>query len=171
MTFKDVNFDKEAAVMLDFELPFTYKFWTTTNSLVFVSEKIEDNSALFLSSKPYLYYYSNNEFKLPEGYIIVLSLRGVTKQNKGVFERNAREIVDIAVSRTFFKNWNCTLSCNNVFKNIVEEEEFTINKISSKARYLLDEHEISIAIKYSFGKVKETAFKGKTMDQNSDRIN
>ena len=82
MTFKDVNFDKESAFVLDFEVPFTYKFWTITNSLVFVSEKIEDASAVFLSSKPYAYYYSNNEFKLPKGYTAVLAFRGVTKQTK-----------------------------------------------------------------------------------------
>jgi len=171
MTFKDVNFGRESAFVLDFELPFTYKFWTTTNSLVFVSEKIEDASAIFLSSKPYTYYYSNNEFKLPKGYTAVLSFRGVTKQNKGVFERNARTIVDMAFSKAFFKNWNCSLYFNNVFKKINEEEVFTINNISSKARYLVDEHEVSISIKYSFGKVKETEFKGKSMEENSGRVN
>ena len=171
MTFKDVNFDKESAFVLDVEVPFTYKFWTITNSLVFVSEKIEDASAVFLSSKPYAYYYSNNEFKLPKGYTAVLAFRGVTKQNKGVFERNARAIVDMAVSKTFFKNWNCSLNFNNIFKKINEEEVFTINNINSKARYLVDEHEISISIKYSFGKVKETEFKGKSMEQNSGRVN
>lgn len=92
------------------------------------------------------------------------------KQNKGVFERNARGIVDMAVSKTFFKNWNFALNFNNVFKNIDEEEVFTINNVSSKARYLVDEHEISISVKYSFGKVKETAFKGKSMEENSDRV-
>lgn len=171
MTFKDVNFDKEAAFVLDFEVPFTYKFWTITNSLVFVSEKIEDASAVFLTSTPYVYYYSNNEFKLPKGYTAVLGFRGVTKQNKGVFERNARAIVDLAVSKTFFKNWNCSLSFNNVFKSIVEQEKFTINNINSTARYLVDEHEVSISIRYSFGKVKETEFTGKKMEENSDRVN
>ncbi|WP_428232228.1 TonB-dependent receptor domain-containing protein [Flavobacterium sp.] len=171
MTFKDVNFDKESAFVLDFELPFTYKFWTMTNSLVFVSEKIEDASAVFLSSKPYTYFYSNNEFKIPKGYTAVLGFRAVTKQNKGVFERNARAIVDMAVSKIFFKNWNCSLYFNNVFKKINEEEVFTINNISSKARYLVDEHEIAISIKYSFGKVKETEYKGKSMEENSNRLN
>ncbi|SHM92093.1 outer membrane beta-barrel family protein [Flavobacterium chilense] len=170
MTFKDINFDKESGVTLDLEMPFTYKFWTITNSLVFVSERIKDASAVFLSSKPYLYYYFNNEFKLPKGYTMVVVLRGVTKQNKGVFERNARGIVDMAVSKTFFKNWNFALNFNNVFKNIDEEEVFTINNVSSKARYLVDEHEISISVKYSFGKVKETAFKGKSIEENSDRV-
>ncbi|OXB23982.1 TonB-dependent receptor [Flavobacterium tructae] len=170
MTFKDVNFEKESALILDFELPFTYRFWTTTNSLVLVSEKIEDSSAVFRSSKPYFYYYSNNEFRLPKDYVLVVGFRTIAKQYKGVFERNARTVVDVAVSKTFFKNWSCVLSFNNVFKSITEAEVFAINNISSKSRYLIDEHEISVSVKYSFGKVKESEFKGKRMEESSDRI-
>lgn len=171
MTFKDVNFDRESAFVLDFELPFTYKFWTITNSLVFVSEKIEDASAVFLSSKLYAYYYSNSEFKLPKDYTLTFNFWGLTKQNTGVFETNARFIVDAAVSKTFSKKWICTLSCNNILKNNIETEEFTINNINSKARYVVDNHLVSIGIKYSFGKIKESEFKGKSIDENSDRVN
>ncbi|MCV9928935.1 outer membrane beta-barrel family protein [Flavobacterium sp. LS1R49] len=169
MTFKDVNFDKETGFNLDFTMPFSYRFWTTTNSLVFILEKIEDKSALFLASKPYLYYYSNNEFKLPKGFTLTVSGWGLTKQNKGVFERNERFVVDMAVSKTFFKNWDCTLTCNNVFNNNIQEEQFTINNVSSKARYQVDWHEISIAVKYSFGKIKDSQFKEKSVD-DSGRI-
>ena len=170
MTFKDVNFDKESGFNVEFTLPFTYKFWTTTNSLLFSIEKIEDHSALFLASKPYLYYYSNNEFKLPKGYTFVVNWWGLTKQKMGVFERNPRFVADMAVSKTFAKTWNCTLSFNNVFKNVIEKEKFTVNDISSHARYVVDAHEISISVKYSFGKVKEADFKEKKVNENSDRI-
>ncbi|MEZ0184554.1 TonB-dependent receptor [Flavobacterium oncorhynchi] len=170
MTFKDINFDKEAGFNLDFELPFTYKFWTTNNSLLFILEKIEDASAVFMTSKPYFYYYSNNEFKLPKEYNFVLNFWGLTKQKVGVFERNPMFVADMAVSKTFFKKWNCTLSWNNIFKNTIRTENFTINAVSSKARYVVDSHEISIALKYSFGKVKESEFKGKSIDENESRV-
>ena len=170
MTFKDVNFDKETGFNLDFELPFTYKFWTTNNSLIFILEKIEDPSAVFMTAKPYFYYYSNNEFKLPKEYNFVLNFWGLTKQKVGVFERNPMFVVDMAVSKTFFKKWSCTLSWNNIFKNTIRTENFTINAVSSKARYVVDSHEISIALKYSFGKVKESEFKGKSIDENESRV-
>ena len=170
MTFKDVNFDKSSGFTIDFTLPFTYKFWTTTNSLLFILEKIEDDSAVILSSKPYSYYSSTNEFKLPKDYSLIFNFWGLTKQYTGVFITNSRFIVDMAVSKTFFKNWNCTLSSNNVFKNNIQTEQFTINSINSKARYVVDNHEISIAIRYSFGKVKVTEFKEKNIDENENRI-
>jgi hypothetical protein len=170
MTFQDINFDKSSGFTADFTLPFTYKFWTTTNSLIFILEKIEDKSAAFLASKPYCYYASNNEFKLPKDYSFVFNFWGLTKQYTGVFETNPRFIVDMAVSKTFSKKWICTLSCKNVFKNNIETEQFTINNVNSKARYVVDNHGISIAIRYAFGKVKETEFKEKNNDENQDRI-
>lgn len=170
MTFKDINFDKSAAVSLDFALPFTYKFWTTTNSLVFILEKIEDQSAVVTASEPYLYYSSGNEFKLPKEYVFTLNFWGLTKQKAGIFETNPRFIVDMAVSKTFFQKWKFTLSCNNVFKNNIETEKFTINRIHSKARYVVDNHEISINLKYAFGKIKVTEFKERNIDENQNRI-
>jgi hypothetical protein len=170
LTFKETNFEKESGFNLEFELPFTYKNWTSTNSLSCILNKIEDDSASFIASKPYLYYYSSNEFKLPKGYTIVVTGWGLTEQREGVFERNAKFIMDLGVSKTFFKNWNCTLSYNDIFRNMIYEERFTINNISSKARYLVDSHEFSIAIKYSFGKIKSAEFKEKNIDENSNRI-
>ena len=123
-----------------------------------------------MASKPYFYYTSNNEFKLPKDYALVLNFWGLTKQYTGVFITNHRFVVDIAVSKTFYKKLNCTLSCNNIFKNNIETEKFTINNVNSKAKYVVDNHLISIAIKYSFGKVKETEFKEKNNDENQNRI-
>ncbi|KAF2330698.1 outer membrane beta-barrel family protein [Flavobacterium daemonense] len=170
MTFKDINFEKSSGFSVDFTLPFSYKFWTMTTSLLFILEKVEDQSAVFLASKPYLYYTSNNEFKLPKAYSFVLNFWGLTTQYNGIFERTPRFVMDMGVSKTFHKNWNCTLSWNNVFKNVIEKEEFTINNVSSKARYVVDAHEVLIAIKYSFGKIKESQFKEKNIDENSNRI-
>lgn len=170
LTFKETNFDKESGFNLEFTLPFAYKNWTSTNSLSCILNKIEDDSALFVASKPYLYYYSSNEFKLPKEYTIVVTAWGLTEQKEGIFERNAKFIMDLGVSKTFFSNWDCTLSYNDIFRNTIYEERFIINDISSKARYLVDSYEFSIAIKYSFGKIKSTEFKEKNIDDNSNRI-
>lgn len=170
LTFKETNFKKESGFNLEFTLPFTYKFWTSTNSFSFILNKIEADLAVMNSSKPYLYYYSNNNFKLQKGYTFSLNTRGMTKQNEGIFERKAMFIIEIMASKTFFTNWTCTLSYIDIFKNTIFQESFTVNNISSKARYLSDAHEFSIAIKYSFGKIKLSEFKEKIIDDNSNRI-
>ena len=169
MTLKEANLDKESGFNLDFEIPFSYKLWTTTNSLILSLAKVEDISAVFLTSKPYVYYYSNNEFKFPKNYMFVVGWWGVTKQNKGVFEHAANFIMDASLSKKI-KNWNFTLSCNDIFKSTIYKQQFTVNDVRSKARYVVNAHEISIAVRYSFGKIKETQFKEKNIDENVNRI-
>jgi hypothetical protein len=100
----------------------------------------------------------------------MLNFWGLTKQNTGVFETNPIFRVNMAVSKTFSKKWNCTLSFNNVFKNNIQTEQFTINTINSNARYVVDNHEISLSIRYSFGKIK-TEFNEKNNDENQYRVN
>lgn len=170
LTFTEINFKKESGFNIDFTLPFTYKIWTTTNSLIFIKNTIEDDDALFNSSKPYLYYYSNNEFKLPKEFKFAFSFWGMTEQKEGVFERRANFVFDMSLAKTFGKNWSCTLNYNDVFRNTIYAERFTINNISSKSRYLVDANEISISVKYTFGKIKETEFKEKTVDENQSRV-
>src|SRR5690606_11327656 len=126
--------------------------------------------ALFNSSKTYLYYYSNNTFNLPKDFTFVLSFWGSTKQKEGVFERGAMLIFDFSLAKKLGKNWNCVLSYNDLFKNMIYTEKFTINAISSKVRYLGDANEISIAVRYSFGKVKDSEFKQKSVNESENRI-
>jgi hypothetical protein len=166
----DINFKKETGFTIDFTLPFTYKFWTTTNSLIFVKSKVEDDTALLHPSKPYLYYYSNNIFKLPKDFSFVFSFWGTTKQNDGIFERKANFVVDMSLAKTFGKNWSCTLNYNDIFKATSYTDTFTVNNVHSKFKYLVDANEISIAVRYSFGKIKDSEYKQKSVNESESRI-
>jgi len=166
----DINYKRETGFTIDFTLPFTYKFWTTTNSLIFVKSKVEDDTALLHSSKPYLYYYSNNTFKLPKDFSFVLSFWGTTKQNDGIFERKANFVVDMSLAKTFGKNWSCTLNYNDIFKATSYTDTFTVNNVHSKFKYLVDANEISIAVRYSFGKIKDSEYKQKSVNESESRI-
>ena len=171
LTFSQKNFDKESGFVIDFTIPFTYKFWTVNNSLSFILNKIEDQLAIQNKSKPYLYYYSNHLFKLPKDYTVSTTVWGLTTQYEGVYERRQPEfIMDLAISKTFFKKWDCTFGFNDIFKNFVYKENFTINNISSKSNYLADTHEISVGIRYSFGKIKNSEFSEKNINEDENRI-
>ncbi|MEO8516399.1 MAG: TonB-dependent receptor [Flavobacterium sp.] len=169
LTFSEKNFEGERGINLDLTLPFTYKFWTTNTNFSFILNKIKDATAMQNQSKPYFYYYSNHTFKLPKEYTFSLTCWGLTTQKEGIYERRQPEfLMDLALSKTIFKNWDCTLSFNDVFKNMVYKENFTINNISSKSHYLSDTHEIALSIKYSFGKIRDTQFKEKSIDENEN---
>ncbi|SDH33110.1 hypothetical protein SAMN04488121_11159 [Chitinophaga filiformis] len=52
--------------MLDVLVPFQYGKWTSTNQLNIIANKLSDTAAVMVKVKPFLYFYSNNQFKLPE---------------------------------------------------------------------------------------------------------
>jgi len=169
LIYSPENFDKETGYNLEFSLPFSHQFWTSSNTLSFILNKIEDKLAVIRTSKPYLYYYSNQTFNLKKDWTISLIGWGLSTRNEGVFQRNAIFNLDGAISKTY-KNLSCTLSYNNIFKNNIYKENFEVNNVNSRSIFIVDNYEFSIALKYTFGKLKESIFKEKEINENSDRI-
>lgn len=170
IAFNAINYDKESGVNLEFTLPFKHDFWSSTNSFNFILNKIEDKSAVFDASKSYLYYYSNHIFELPKEFDFSVTGWGFTERKEGVFKRNSLFIMDLALSKTLFKNFDCTLSFNDVFRNLNFNENFTINDIASKGIYYTDTREMSLSIRYKFGKIKDSNYQERDIDENSNRI-
>lgn len=170
LTFQTANFNKESGFNLEFTLPFKYKFWTTTNTISGILNKIEDKQSVVNASKPYLYYYSNHIFKLPKEIEIALTGWGLTHQHEGIFERNALFTMDFSVSKKCFKNLDCTISYNDIFRQIKYRENFSINGVSAKGIYYTDANLVSFSVKYTFGKIKNSEYKEKSIDENLGRI-
>jgi len=168
ISLNTANYERESGFNLETVVPFSYKFWIVNNVFSMVFNKIEDPLALTIPAKPYLYYYSNNTFKLPKEYTVMLSLWGTTKRHEGIFTRNAFFIMDIGIAKTFRKTLDCTLSFNDIFRNMNFDENFTVNNISSRGRYYTDTREIALSLKYKFGNFKGR--EGRKINDNEGRI-
>ncbi|MDI1255319.1 MAG: outer membrane beta-barrel family protein [Flavobacterium sp.] len=170
LTFKLVNLEKESGYNLEFGLPFKSGFWSCENILFFSLAKVEDPTAVRLKSNPFLYYYSNQTFAFPKQLSASVGGYGITKNNVGAIQRNAYFVMNMAVSKTFNNNISCTLSWNDIFKNANFYEDYNITGIDSKVKYYTDTSEFSIAIKYTFGKVRDFNVSEKTVNENTSRI-
>ncbi|WP_333600393.1 outer membrane beta-barrel family protein [Flavobacterium sp.] len=170
LTFTTTNFESETDYAIEVMLSFKYKCWTTTNVLNLGQTKIEDKSAVVNTSKPSLYCYSNHIFALPKKIEVSITAWGYTPQQLGVFNRGGLVTMDAAVSKTFFKQLDCSLSWNDIFSKMNFKDNFTINNVAAKGRYYSDSHLVALSIKYSFGKIKKSEFKEKNIDENSGRI-
>lgn len=170
ITFNSINYSKESGMNLEFTLPFKNRFWSSENSFNIIYNKIEDKSAVFNESKPYLYYYSNHIFELPKEFNFSITGWGFTERKEGIFKRNSLFIMNLAFSKALLKNFDCTLSFNDVFKNMNFNEDFTINDITSRGIYYTDTREISLSIRYKFGKIKDSNYQERDVDENSNRI-
>lgn len=169
LTITNTNLEKQSDMAIELTIPFKYKFWSTTNVINIGQTKIEDKSAVVNTSKPSVYFYSNHIFNLKKELEFSLTGWGYTTQKLGIFERSGLFTFDATVSKTFFKQLNCSLSWNDIFRKIMYKENFVINNIGSKGVYYSDSRSVAFSVKYTFGKIK-SVFVEKSVDENSGRI-
>lgn len=101
LIYRPQNFEKETGYNLEFMLPFSSNFWSSTNIVSFILNKIEDSSAVIGDTKPYAYYYSNHVFKLKNELQFSLTGWGLTSRNEGVFQRNSYFQLILQLQRLF----------------------------------------------------------------------
>ncbi|QIY90734.1 outer membrane beta-barrel family protein [Chryseobacterium gallinarum] len=168
--FKSINYEKESGFNAELSVPFSYRIWNSSTNLNFIVNKIQDPSASTVESKPYLYYYSNHLFDLPKGFKLSVTGWGFTKRKEGAFDRNALFIMNLAVSKTFFKDLETTLSFNDIFRKMNFNENITVNNINALGLYYTDTREISLSLKYKFGNAKNLKNNSKEVNENTNRI-
>ena len=170
LTRTDINYNAETGAILDVTVPLQYGIWTTTNEATVILNRISDGEAAMGKTRPYLYFYSNNQFKLPGKMNFSLSGWCLTKRYEGAFERNALLQVDTSLTKTFVGKLNCTVSCNDIFRTLNAKEEFTLSNIRSKGIFYDNARDFSIAVRYSFGATRESKYRNKNVDANLNRL-
>jgi len=166
----DKNYALESGVNITMTIPFKSGLWSSTNMLVATKDQVKDPAAIMGKSRPYVYFYSNHQFKLPAVCMLMVSGWGITKRNEGIFQRNAGYAIDTAVTKTFFNKLNCSLGYNSLLSTGQVKENFDVNGVTSKGIYYLDQRQVSLSVKYAFGKLKDSAYKNKDVNDNMNRI-
>jgi len=169
LNYRPENFDLETGYNIEFTIPLKYRFWRSDNVLIFNVNKYEDNSATVGNTNPYLYYFSNQTFNLKKDWTISIGGWGLTNRSEGIFEREAMFVLDSSISKKY-KTWTCTLSYNNIFKGGEYKEKIQNNFLNSQATFFVDTFELSVALKYTFGKFTNSSFKEKVVDENGNRV-
>lgn len=170
ISFNTKNYDRESGINLQAVVPMSYKSWNSANILSLIVNKIQDDVAFDYKANPYLYYYSSQSLKIAKDTTFTVNCWGLTKRDEGAFKRNPVFIMDLALSHTFYDSIDCTLSCNDVFKNATYEEDLTVNSIASRGRYFTDTKEVSLAIRYRLGSFKNSKYRQRDVDENAGRI-
>lgn len=166
----ELNYESESGVYLSFNIPFKYKIWSSTNILNIIQTAVRDSQAVQMKTKPYVYFYSSNELRLPKKFVFTLSGWAVTKNQAGAIERNGIFSVDSSLTKTIGKNLSCTLRVTDMFASMNSKEIFAVNAVMANGMYYDRLQEVSLGFKYSLGRLKESAFKNKDVDENTNRI-
>ncbi|MES2778305.1 MAG: outer membrane beta-barrel family protein [Bacteroidota bacterium] len=165
------NMDRFNGANLSLTIPAAYKSFTSTNEIVATINQVSDSRANASKTIPYYYFYSYNQFKFPRNYTFVVSGWVTTTQYEGIFKTNSKYALDLSISKVFFKRLTCTLNAFDIFRSLNNIESFTFNDIYLSNTYIENVKEFSIALKYSFGRIKDARFKNKEVNENSNRLN
>lgn len=164
------NLEKESGLDINLTVPITKGIWTSSNSVSLSTRRIQDASAISKPTKPYLYLYTDQQFKIGQETTLSFGGWGLTKRSEGIFERNAMVVFNAAITKTFFKKVHCSLRFNDITKAMNFEESYAINGVIADGVYFVDAREIAFSMKYTFGKIKDPNYKNKDVDENLNRI-
>lgn len=164
------NFQQERGLNIQLTSPITHQFWTMTNLLLLSINEVKDERAIIGGTKPYLYYYSNHQFRLPKDWTLGAFVWGLTARQEGIFERNAYAIVGGSINKTINEKLHIGLSVDDLFRAMVLEENYTINQIDAESAYIIDRRAFTLSLRYSFGKISKSTYKNREVDEYLNRI-
>jgi len=167
--FTTQNFEKEIGASLGLDVPFEYKFLTSQNSLSLNYSKTEDSLAIVNKSTPYLYFYSNNTIKLGKGFNFLLDGYWITKRTQGLYEFNEMLIANLGLTKSI-SNFDFTVRYNDIFKQNTFIQKMSYDKIVTKGSFYGNTPVFSVGIKYNFGKVSNSEYKEKQINETMERI-
>jgi hypothetical protein len=170
LTLIDQNYKQQRGINVSLTVPFKLNTWSSTNLIRGTLDEIRDPAAQLNPSRPYLYLYSNNQLKIPHNFTFLISAWALTKRTEGVFERNGMFAVDFGLSKAFSKSLTATINYYSLLATREAKEIFTINNIRSNSIYFSDVREFSLTLTYSFGRLLNSKYKNKQVDDNVDRI-
>lgn len=167
--FTTQNFDKEIGASLGVDVPFEYKILSSQNSFSLNYSKTEDSLAIVHKSTPYIYLYTNNTIKLGKGFNFLLDASWLTKRTQGLYEYNEMLLVNFGLTKSV-SNFDFTLRYNDVFKQNVFIQQFSYEKIITKGTFYGNTPVFSVGVKYNFGKVSNSEYKEKQINETMNRI-
>ncbi len=167
--FTTKNFDKESGASLGLDVPFEYKIITSQNSLSLNYSKTEDSLAVVNPSTPYLYLYTNNTIKLGKGFNFLLDGTWITKRTQGIYEYNEMVLINLGLTKSV-SNFDFTLRYNDVFNQNTYIQKLSYDKIITKGSFYGNTPTFSVGIKYNFGKISNSEYREKQINQTVDSI-
>ncbi len=164
------NLQRESGIDIALTMPVSKGIYTSNNAVTLSSRRIEDITTVSKSAKPYLYFFTDHQFKVANDTTISFGGWALTKRSQGIFERNAMLVLNSTITRTFFDKLHCSLRFNDITGAMNFEERYAINGVQADGVYFADAQELALSIKYTFGKIKDPNYKNRDVDEHLDRI-
>ena len=166
-----VNLEKEKGFYFGATLPYTKGIWTSNSTITINYNQLQDSTSTLSSARPFFYAYTNHQFKIAKDTTLVFGAWALGKRREGIFQRDEMLAIEASISKTFFKNWDCTLRFNDITRGTNFQESYAIDGVIADGIYFSDLREVALSLKYRFGSTDRAKFKNRDVDDNLQRIN
>jgi len=164
------NLEAENGFDIRLTSPFNHKFWSMTNFLMLTQVKVRDQRAQLGNSRPYLYYYSNHQFRLPKKWTLGLYAWGLSRQFQGIFERDPYWVLGGSLNKQFPKGLQVGIHFDDLFRAMKLREGYRINQVDTRTLYLLDRRTFGLSIRYAFGNISDSGYQNQEVDEYLNRM-
>ncbi len=165
------NFDREGGWAVELLLPLSYKFWSSSNTVSFNYNTIDDDRISVGDIQPYIYLYTNQRFKIDNQNSLGLNGWFLANRKDGLFNRREAFTLNATYSTKLFKTLDVTLSVNDIFNTLEFQESYILQNLNVSNLFFTDVNEVAISIRYSFGKVKDSKYRNSNVDEELNRMN
>jgi hypothetical protein len=165
------NFDEEVGLVLDVSLPFKHQFWTSTNTVSLNYTSVNDSKIVKKKSTPYMYFYTNQQFKINNFSSFNLNGWALTNRKDGIFNRKSVFTINAAYTTKFFSKLDVTINANDIFNTMEFRENYILQNLNVSNLFFTDANEFSIVLRYVFGSLKNSNYKNKSVDNELNRMN
>ena len=109
------NFDRETGWAIELQAPFSYKFWTSTNTISYNYNTVNDERVETGQITPYIYLYSNQQFKIDQQNSFNLNGWFWSNRNDGVFQGREVFALNASYNTTLLKVIESHVECERYF--------------------------------------------------------
>ena len=93
----------------------------------------------------------------------------ITDRTEGIYDYNAMLLVNFGLTKSI-SNFDFTLRYNDVFQQNNFVQKLSYDKIITKGSFYGNTPTFSLGIKYNLGKVTNSGYKEKSVNETADRI-
>lgn len=163
------NYRLERGGNIAWNSSFEFKKWSNNNSFSVNYNVIEDDRGESIGASPYVYLFTNQDFRLGKGFNLNLNARWISERSVGLFENNSMLVIGSQVSKTLGK-WVLSLQANDILRQMNFIQSARINSIDFVSTGIADAQGVSLSMRYSFQKSFKAKFKNKDVDESIDRM-
>ncbi len=151
------------------DIPFTYKNFSSYNTVSVSLEKILDNRPNYVQGqfRPQLYFYTFNQWSIPRWVDLDLSGQYYSFKSNGLRKNNAFYTLSIGMAKSFYNNQlQLRLVGEDILRSFRLVGQNTLGLITTNNDSRMNTHLARLTVTYKFGKLKNSTYRNKTVNDS-----